>query len=125
MKEARTILYFDGVCNLCDKVVQWVWKNDRTKSVFFAPLQQHKEVQQQDTESAVLFYRNNYYYKSDVALQLIRFFGWQWQWLRIAYILPKFFRDRLYTFIAERRYKWFGKKEKCMLPAPDIKQRFL
>lgn len=126
MNDARTILYFDGVCNLCNRMVQWVWKNDRTNSVFFAPLQQHSEVwPYQDLASAVLFYKGRYYYKSDVAMLLIRFFGWQWQWLRMARILPKFFRDGIYTFIAKRRYKWFGKKEECMLPVPEMKQRFL
>lgn len=125
MEEARTILYFDGVCNLCNKTVQWVLKNDKTSSIFFAPLQEHKEVQQQDIESAVLFHKGAFYYKSDAALKLIRFFGWQWQWMQFAYILPKFLRDKIYTFVAKRRYKWFGRKEECMLPAPDVKQRFL
>ena len=125
MKEARTILYFDGVCNLCNKTVQWVLKHDRTRTIHFAPLQEHRDLLQSDMTSVVLFYNGTYYYKSDAVLKLVSFFGWQWQWVRMAYILPKFLRDKLYTFVANRRYKWFGKENECMVPSPDAKHRFL
>ncbi len=125
MEKAHTILYFDGVCVLCNKMVLWTLKYDITKSIFFAPLQTHKEVQLQEMDSVVLWHQGRYYYQSDAVLALLPFFGWQWQVLRAGYVLPKFLRDKIYTFVARRRYKWFGKKQECMLPPPEVRHRFL
>jgi predicted DCC family thiol-disulfide oxidoreductase YuxK len=124
MNDARTILYFDGICNLCNKTVQFVLKHDKKKEVLFATLQSMKPAPK-EPETVVLIYRGNYYYKSDVVLKLFKIFGGAWSLLLVGYIVPKPVRNKLYDIVARHRYKWFGKTDHCMVPASDISERFL
>ncbi len=125
MKETRTILYYDGVCNLCDRTVQFVIKHDIKQQVFFAQLQNHPEVQHKSVDSVVLLNKGAFYYKSDAVLQLAKMISGIWKLVLIGYILPKFIRDGMYDFIAKRRYKWFGQKQECLLPSAALQKRFL
>lgn len=128
------VLLFDGVCNLCNSAVQFCIKNDATGKIKFTPLQsdygQHYlkkfDLDTEDFDTVVLVSNEQHYTKSDVPLQLAKHFdGWYWRLFLIFYIIPKFIRDAVYDFIAKNRYRWFGKKESCMMPTPDLKQRFL
>ncbi len=127
------ILFFDGVCNLCNGFVQFVIKRD-PKAIFrFAPLQseQGKEVLQrahlstEELSTVVLFWKDKIYTHSDVPLEVARLLGGGWPLFYGFRIIPKGIRNAIYDWIARNRYRWFGKKESCMIPTPDVKSRFL
>ena len=127
------IILFDGICNFCDGAVNFVLKQDK-KAVFrFAPLQsqagqkllEQYQVQKKDFDSFVLIQDGKAYQKSSAALKVLDRLPWYWKWTQVFWIVPKFMRDAVYDFIAGSRYKWFGEKEKCMIPTPDVRNRFL
>ena len=125
-------MLFDGECNFCDASVQFILKRD-PKGVFkFASLQ--SEVGQQllkeydvpnNMDSIVLIDSDGYYTKSTAALKIARQLTDFWKYVYIFIIVPKFVRDIVYNIIAKNRYKWFGKKEACMLPTAEQRDRFL
>ena len=127
------VLFFDDVCNLCDSSVQFIIKHDKKKQFMFAPLQSplgllaQKEAYGPGREiaSVILLYNNTYYTRSAAALHTLRLLGGAWAVLYAAIIIPSFIRDAVYNFIARNRYKWFGKKNTCMIPSPGLKARFL
>jgi predicted DCC family thiol-disulfide oxidoreductase YuxK len=127
------VILFDGVCNMCNTAVNFVIDHD-SKAVFkFASLQseQGKAIGRQygiDTtqlESVVLIKDGKAYAKSDAALQIARQFDGLWSWLYAFVIVPRFIRDSLYKWVANNRYKWFGKRESCRMPTKELKARFL
>ena len=133
LPQNKQIILFDGVCNFCNDVVNKVIESD-TKNIFvFASLQSEigEKIKQHiglspDTDSIVLYLPGiAYYTKSDAAIQIARQLKGWYPLLTAGKILPKFLRDKIYDYIAKNRYKWYGKKEACMLPAPEIKSRFL
>lgn len=128
----HSIVLFDGVCNLCQASVQFIIKRD-PKGVFcFASLQSQigqellKKIHlsQTDFNTMVLIVGKQYYTKSSAGLRIVRRLNGVWPLFSIFLILPKFFRDAIYNFIAKNRYRWFGKKETCMVPTPALKERF-
>ncbi|MDR3678606.1 MAG: DCC1-like thiol-disulfide oxidoreductase family protein [Flavipsychrobacter sp.] len=130
----RPVLFFDGVCNLCNQSVQFIIRHDKKKQFLFAPLQgvageaalKHLgNLKNSELNSVVLFYKNKYYTRSNAVLQVLAILGSTWKVFLFLHILPGFIRDGLYNRIARSRYKWFGKTDSCMLPAPDLKERFL
>jgi len=127
------VVLFDGVCNLCNGTVQFIIKRD-AKGVFrFASLQSAYGQQQlksfglpSDTlYSIVAVYNGKAYQQSDAVLLMLKHLGGRWSWLTIFRILPRFFRDAVYAFIARNRYRFFGKKDQCMIPTPGLKSRFI
>ena len=76
-------------------------------------------------EGVVFIEENKAYFKSAAAFRITRYFGGFWKILNVFSILPLFFTDFFYDLIANNRYKWFGKKETCMIPSPEIRSRFL
>jgi predicted DCC family thiol-disulfide oxidoreductase YuxK len=133
MKGSEPVVLFDGVCNFCNGSVNFLISNDREKKLRFAPLQseagqallQKNGLPTENFGSFVLIHQGRVYQQSTAALQLISFLPWYWQWAKAGWILPRFIRDSIYNLIARNRYKWFGKKDACMVPAPDLKERFL
>jgi predicted DCC family thiol-disulfide oxidoreductase YuxK len=126
------IILFDGVCNLCNTSVQFILKRDSDGYFKFASLQSEtgqsllkKHHLNNDLNSVVLIENDTVYLKSSAALRVCSKLGGLWPILSIFRILPPFFRDLLYDIAAKNRYKWFGKKESCMLPSPEWKHRFL
>ncbi len=128
----RPVILFDGVCNLCNGAVQFIIRHDKKNRFLFTSLQSdagQKLLQQYkypagELNSFVLI-DNGVYLKSTAALLVAKSLN---GWLPLLYgfiILPKFIRDSVYNFIAKNRYKWFGKKEECMIPAPGLKEKFL
>lgn len=127
------ILLFDGVCNLCNGFVQFVIQQD-PKAVFrFAPLQsdigrklsEEAGLPLDELNTVVLYTAGQFYTHSDVALEVVRRLPGLWPLLYGFKILPKFLRDFVYNWVARNRYRWFGKRESCMMPTPDLKRRFL
>jgi predicted DCC family thiol-disulfide oxidoreductase YuxK len=127
------IILFDGVCNYCNAMVNFIIRQDKKKIFKFAALQSEagqKLLEQYGLPKAnfnsFLLIDNVRVYKSSTAgLFLFSKLPWYWKWTQIFWIVPKFIRDGVYTVIAKNRYRWFGKKEKCMMPGSDVKERFL
>lgn len=128
------VLYFDGVCNLCNRSVQFVIRHDKQKRFLFASLQSVaarkvvdniKAVYGNIPDSLILFYNHRYYLKSEAALMVARLLGFPLNLLVIFMIVPRFIRDHVYSYVAKNRYRWFGRQEACMIPTPELKDRFL
>jgi predicted DCC family thiol-disulfide oxidoreductase YuxK len=130
---AKNIVLFDGVCNLCNGLVRFIIKRDRNRKFKFASLQ--SEIGQQrlqrfglaknEFESFVLTRGDRYYLKSTAALKMLREVGSIWKVFYVFIILPRPVRDFIYDLIAKSRYKIFGKRDVCMVPTPELKERFL
>lgn len=127
------ILLFDGVCNLCNTFVQTIIKLDRNAIFRFASLQseigkellkKHK-IDSTRLDTVVLLYEGKSYTHSEVVLKITLIFGGFWVILYVFKVIPKPIRDTIYNWIAQNRYRWFGKKESCWLPTPELKSRFL
>jgi predicted DCC family thiol-disulfide oxidoreductase YuxK len=128
----NSVVLFDGVCNLCSRSIQFIIKHDKKKQFRFASLQSsfgQKIMKQFDLpinelNSFILLQGNNIYTKSTGALKILKSLNGL---LPLNYgfiIVPKFLRDAVYNFIAKHRYKWFGKKEECWIPTPELQQLF-
>lgn len=126
----RPILYFDGVCNLCNGAVQWVIRRDKQQQFLFAPLQSEAgalamNAMGQNLDSIILFHHGQYFTKSNAALRIASLLGGRWAWLAALRIFPKVVRDAVYDLVARNRYRWFGKKNACMIPTPALQRRFI
>ena len=127
------VILFDGVCNLCNASVQYVIKHDPQRIFRFASLQSPRAQKilsghnpsLSDYSSFVLFTDNKIYIRSTAALMVAKRLNSIAKLLYPLIILPKFIRDTVYNIIAKNRYKWFGKKQACWLPTPELKNLFL
>lgn len=126
------IVLFDGECNLCDKSVQFIINKDPDAFFLFTSLQSDtgKKLLEQhalkhDNESLIFIKGEKCYDKSSAALRICKHLKGIWKVGYLALIIPKPFRDFIYTIIAKNRYHWFGKSEHCMIPSPEIKKRFI
>lgn len=126
------IILFDGECNLCNYSVQFILKRDKKTRFHFAALQ--SEVGQkivskyripENVDSVILVQERQCYYQSSAALRICKHLTGGWKLLYGLIIIPKPLRDYFYGVIAKNRYKWFGKRDSCMLPSPEIRNRFL
>ncbi|MCE9540086.1 MAG: thiol-disulfide oxidoreductase DCC family protein [Bacteroidetes bacterium] len=129
----KQIILFDGVCNLCNGLVQFIVKRDTKAKFKFASLQSRTGqslllkfgLPTDDLDSFIYIKDGNCFTKSTAGLNVLKDLGGLW-WLFYAFILiPKFIRDFVYSVIAKKRYKFFGKRDSCIMPTPEIKQRFL
>lgn len=132
MTPNHPIVFFDGVCNLCNASVQWLIKRDQKHQFRFAPLQGetakvHLKITDENAtpQSVILFENGKVYQKSSAALRIAVKLGFPWFLAGIFFIIPRFFRDWVYDFIARNRYRWFGKQDACMIPTPELKALFL
>ena len=127
------LILFDGVCNFCDASINFVIDRDPSGKFKYASLQSDagQEVLNKfglptsDFDSFVYVEEEKYYTKSSAALKVAQQLGGGWGAMGIFFIVPKFIRDSVYSLIARNRYKWFGKKDECMLPSPEVRARFL
>ncbi|WP_267643696.1 thiol-disulfide oxidoreductase DCC family protein [Haloarchaeobius amylolyticus] len=127
------VLLFDGVCNLCNGVVQFVIPRDPDGTIRFAPLQSEAGSRLQERaglppdqlETVVLVEGDDYYTKSAAVIRVAEHLGGVYRVASLGRVVPRGVRDALYDFVAEHRYGWFGKKDQCMMPTPDIADRFL
>lgn len=126
------VLLFDGVCNLCNASVQWVLKHDKKGIFKFAALQsetgqaflQKFGYQQENYETVILVDGERIFTRSDAPLEIVRRLGGGWSLLTVFRFIPRPLRNVVYDWIARNRYRWFGKKQECMLPRPEWKERF-
>lgn len=129
----RHIVLFDGVCNLCNGVVQFIIKHDKKKKFRFASLQSNAAVEllkgygsYSEKMNTIIYIRDEkVYFKSDAALLIMQDLGGVWKLIGVFRIFPLFIRNGTYDLIAKWRYKVFGKKENCMMSNEDIADRFL
>ncbi|WP_078412990.1 thiol-disulfide oxidoreductase DCC family protein [Priestia abyssalis] len=127
------IILFDGVCNFCDGAVQFIIKRDPKAHFSFASLQSKPgqnllikwELPTDTFNSMVYVKENRVYMKSTAALKIARELKGFWPLLYVLILIPKPIRDIAYDLIAKNRYKWFGQKDECMVPSPDVRKRFL
>jgi len=127
------VLLFDGVCNLCNASVQWVLLHDHKGIFRFAALQSDTgqallrkwNRPTADFDSVVLADGDRLLLHSDVPLEIVRRIGGWWQLLYVFKIIPRPVRDVIYRWVARNRYRWFGKRESCMLPRAEWKSRFV
>lgn len=134
MKENKKIILFDGVCNLCNGAVQFIIRQDKNDTFRFAALQSEKGQQlikergiDTNVIDSIILIKPNvaYYIKSDAALEIANNFGGGWKFLQIFKLLPTSIRDFFYDFIARNRYRWFGQKNQCMIPTPELRAKFI
>ena len=136
MARQRPVILFDGVCNLCNSTVQWVIERDKEGRFDFASLQSDvarrelgkvmdtKEIEALP-DSIVLLDSDGVHVRSAAALRILRGLGSWFLLLRLGVVLPGPIRDAIYDMVARNRYRWFGRRDTCMIPTPDIAARFL
>ena len=128
-----SVIFFDGVCNLCNSSVQFIIKRDKKGKFKFSSLQSSfagkvlpSDVVKEDSlNSIILVDKGKMYSKSTAALRIARHLSGIWPALYLFMILPAPLRNWVYDIIARNRYRWFGKRDVCMMPSPDQKSRFI
>ncbi len=127
------VILFDGVCNLCNNSVLFIIKRDPKAKFKFASLQSefgksHLEkfgLPFTELNSVLLIKDGKLFQKSNAALEIAKYLGGGWPVFYVFKLVPAFLRDGVYNWIARNRYRWFGKKDACMIPTPALKTRFL
>jgi len=129
----QQIVFFDGVCNLCNRSVNFLIKNDKKGVLKFASLQSEFAkktlpktlLNNKDLDSILFYTEGKYYEKSNAILKLCKTLGGFFYVFQLGYLLPPFLRNGVYTLIANNRYRWFGTTAQCRVPITDLKERFL
>jgi len=129
----KKIILFDGVCNLCNSSVHFIIKKDKKKQFLFTSLQSDAardillqfQLKNSELDSILLIKNGQVYQKSDAILKIVKHLNGIWKMSYGFIIIPKFIRDYVYIIIAKNRYRWFGKKEVCMIPTKELQMRFL
>jgi predicted DCC family thiol-disulfide oxidoreductase YuxK len=126
------VILFDGVCNLCNWAVGFIIRRDPEGKFKFASLQSTysrnflDECGFQLTPDFIIYIRNfKIYTKSTAVLMILRDLGGLWKMFYGFIIIPGYLRDLIYSFVAKKRYKLFGKRESCMIPSPELRSRFM
>ena len=130
---SQPIILFDGICNLCNNAVSFVIKRDKKSVIQFAALQTDPakkllaqfNLPTQSINSVILIEKGVMYTQSTAVLKICKHLNGLWPLLYGLIIVPTFIRNGTYQWIAKNRYQWFGKKEKCMVPSPELSARFL
>ena len=134
MEETKKIVLFDGVCNLCNGAIQFVIKRDEKDKFRFAALQSEigqklvteRGIDTSKVDSIILIDPGvAYYTKSEAALEIGTELKGYRTLSRILRLIPSSLSNIVYDFIARNRYKWYGKKESCMIPTPELQAKFL
>jgi predicted DCC family thiol-disulfide oxidoreductase YuxK len=131
----KHLILFDGVCNLCNSSVLYVIKRDKKNKFLFAPLQSEIgeslikkfKIDPEKTDSILLYNpkSDSLKHKSTAALHVAKHLGFPSSLMVIFFIVPTFIRNWVYNYVAKNRYKWYGKKDACMIPTPELKSKFL
>ena len=125
------IVFFDGVCGLCNSSVDWLLKHDKKNVLMFSPLQGNTFLKLngnsiQETPDSIVYFRNNKFYtQSTAALLIAKDLGNAWSLAVVFFVIPSFIRNAVYKYIARNRYKWFGKLEACRIPDKATRAKFL
>ena len=130
---SNAIILFDGVCNFCNRSVRWIIRHDPRGYFRFAPLQSDTGAKLQQEfgldpnalDTLVLIEGRRAFVKSTAALRILRRVRSGWRVVYALIVLPRPVRDFAYDWFARRRYRWFGKRDQCMVPSPGVRERFL
>lgn len=129
----KQLILFDGVCNFCDESIHKIIKADKDNLFVFASLQSNfgkeiiKHIGINPKIDSIILYQPNiaYFTESDAALEIAKQLSGFYPLLQIGKIVPKTVRNKIYQYIAKNRYKWYGKKEECMIPSVEVRSKFL
>ena len=129
----QNLIIFDGVCKLCAGTVRFVVRNETDRVFRFTPLQtatgarlmREHGIDPDDADTFVVLADGRAYIKSDAAFRLLRHLRSRWKVLHALRIFPRPLRDWVYDVVARNRYQWFGKYEECIVPTPELKDRFI
>lgn len=129
----KSIVFFDGVCNLCNSTAQFLLKIDKHQRLQFGSLQGESakrilpnyQVSPEKLSSIIFIHQNKVYTESSAVLEIFSVIGGPWITLYIFKFIPSYFRNGIYKFVARYRYKWFGKRSSCRVPTPSERERFL
>ena len=130
----KQLILFDGVCNLCNSSINYVIKHDKENVFMFAPLQSQTgeeiimkfNLDTSITDSILLYSQEKgLKIKSTAAIVIASKLGFPRNILSLFLIIPAFIRNWVYDYVANNRYKWYGKKDACMIPTPELKAKFL
>lgn len=133
-EDQKRIVFFDGVCNLCNSSVQRIIRNDPRQKFYFSSLQSafaknelsRRHIDLDKTDSIIyLDKKGRLHDKSGAVLRVASLMKFPYPLFSVFLIVPPFIRNAVYDWIARNRYKWYGKKDSCMIPDPQLKQRFL
>lgn len=127
------VIFFDGVCNLCNGSVQFIIRNDKKGYFHFASLQSEEaekilskhDIKASESNTILLLKDGQILTKSDAALEIARDLDGGWKTLKVLKILPRSLRNWVYDLLARNRYTWFGRQDQCMIPDPSLTGRFL
>ena len=128
-----SIILFDGICNLCNSSVNFVIRRDPDKRFKFAALQssggqrllQEHGLHPSQLDTFILIEEGQVYSRSTAALRVVKRLNKPWPVLYACTLIPVPIRDRLYNLVAKHRYKLFGKRETCIVPGSDVRERFI
>ncbi len=129
----KAIILFDGVCNFCNASVNFAIKHDTKNYFLFAPLQSEKgkellikyNIDAEATDSFVLIEDDKAYIKSTAALRVVKHLNRLYPLMYTFIIVPSFIRNGIYDYVSRHRYKWFGRKESCMIPSEEVRNKFI
>jgi predicted DCC family thiol-disulfide oxidoreductase YuxK len=131
--QTEHLILFDGICLLCEGFVRFLLRHDKKKIFKFATLQSSESQtilksfgeEFQKLDSVLLVSSGKVFHKSQAVFQMALLLGYPWKIFALFRLVPDFISNGVYDFIARNRYRWFGKREECLLPNPEIKSRFL
>ena len=128
----QAVLLFDGVCIFCNSMVNFTIRNDKKAKLKFCPFQSEygqmlkiKHGLSPDADTIVFIENDTAYTYAKAAIRVCKCLDWPAKMLYGFIIVPSFISQPLYKWFARHRYKWFGKKDTCMIPSPEVKSRFL
>jgi predicted DCC family thiol-disulfide oxidoreductase YuxK len=133
MAESPRIILFDGVCNFCNASVNWIIRRDKRRRFRFAPLQsaagerlqREHALDPTSLDTMILLEGARADLRSTAALHILRVLGFPYRLAYAFIVIPPPIRDFVYDAFARRRYGWFGKKDECMVPTPEVRSRYL
>ncbi|WGK94185.1 MULTISPECIES: thiol-disulfide oxidoreductase DCC family protein [Flavobacterium] len=134
LPQHKKIILFDGLCNLCATSVQFIIKRDKKDIFRFVSLQsdlgqellQQLPISEQKIDSIILYESNKaYYYKSEAVFEIVKSIGGFFYCLLIFKWLPTAVTNTIYDYVARNRYRWWGKKEHCLVPTKGLQSKFL
>lgn len=132
MAAESPVLLFDGVCNYCNRMVNFAIRNDKKGKIKFSPLQSEAGQTLRSTfnvpakaDTIILIDKGKAFTYARAAIRVSKYLDWPAKMLYALIIVPRFISQPVYKWIARNRYKWWGKRDSCMIPAAEVKERFL
>lgn len=129
----QSIIIFDGVCNFCNKSINFIIKRDQKSNFLFTPIQNESaqelmkkhNINNKSIDTLILIKGEKCFLRSDAVFEIIKELSGYWYLFGVFRIVPLSMRDYCYNFISNNRYKFFGKKDSCMIPTTELQKRFL